>query len=374
MWFSTFILKNVTRRPLRSLLTIAAIAIAIGSVVAFFGISDGFERSFLNLYAQADVDLIVSRGGGQNILGNTLPQELGDKIKTIKGVKYVLPGLDDNISVDNLSGVKVFGLVPETTVFARKKIQEGGRTLKRDDKNKIIIGTVLARNLGKGIGDTVETLESHFEIVGIYESNSVIENGGLIMLLHETQEGLGRKKEVTAFNIVLDDPNDPDEVRRIQRAIEDLAPSIKALPAREHVKAALQLRLAKGMAWLTSAIALIVGFFGVMNTMVMSVNERTREIGILRALGWRVGRVIRMVLLESVLLSILGALAGIVGAILIVGLLTQLPAVNDRIDGNIEPMIFVYGFLIAVGVGFLGGLVPATRAARMLPSQALHYE
>jgi putative ABC transport system permease protein len=111
-----------------------------------------------------------------------------------------------------------------------------------------------------------------------------------------------------------------------------------------------------------------------MNTMVMSVHERTREIGILRAVGWRVRRVIRMVLLEAVFLSLLGAACGTLGAWAILRLLTRVPAVNGVIDGRIEPILIFYGFAIAIGVGLLGGLIPAQRAAKMMPTEALRHE
>jgi putative ABC transport system permease protein len=128
------------------------------------------------------------------------------------------------------------------------------------------------------------------------------------------------------------------------------------------------------MAWLTSSIALFIGFFGMVNTMVMSVNERMHEIGILRALGWRVLRIVRMVILESVFLSTLGALAGIAGAIVLVRLLTRSPAVNGLIEGKVQPGLLGYGLLIAIGLGLLGSVLPAMRAAQMLPTEALRHE
>jgi putative ABC transport system permease protein len=111
-----------------------------------------------------------------------------------------------------------------------------------------------------------------------------------------------------------------------------------------------------------------------MNTMVMSVHERTREIGILRAVGWRKWRVIKMILLESVMLSIFGALAGIIGAVALIKVLAQLPTVNSFVEGTVSPVLMVYGLLLAISVGLIGGAIPALRAARMLPTAALRYE
>jgi putative ABC transport system permease protein len=373
MWFLTFIVKNVLRRPLRSLLTVTAIAIAIGCVVALVGVATGFERAFLQLYEKLGIDLIVVRTGGRQRLNSSLDQAFGDKIKQVPGVAEVLPGLADVVSFEEagLYGVVVQGWIPQTVVFDHLHMTQG-RTLTPDDKRAVLIGEVLARNLGKGVGDGIDLIEKEsFTVVGIFESTNVFENGSMVVPLAELQRVMDRPGQVTGFSIIAE-PN--YDVKAIRRQVEALAKGITAMPTREHVDSLTEIQLAKGMAWLTSAVALVIGAFGMMNTMVMSVHERTREIGILRAVGWRRGRVLRMVLLEAVALSLVGAAVGAVGAIVLVQLLTRVPAVSGLIDGHVSPVLILYGFLIAVGVGLVGGIVPARRAARMLPIAALRYE
>ena len=105
-------------------------------------------------------------------------------------------------------------------------------------------------------------------------------------------------------------------------------------------------------------------------------NERTitREIGILRAMGWRKMRVVRMILAESVLLSILGALVSILGALAVTQLLTRVPPVNGYIRGDVAPFVMLEGVLIAVAVGVIGGAYPAYRGAQLLPTEAIRHE
>lgn len=374
MWFSTFVFKNLIRRPLRSLLTVFAIAIAIGSVVALVGTATGFESAFLKLYQEANVNLIVARRGTAQRLNTTLNESLGEEIRKLPGVREVLPGLAEVISFPEagLVIVGVQGWKPETAVFNHIRVKEG-RNLTRADTRSVLLGTLLASNLDKKIGDTIELIEREpFTVVGIYESNH-FENSMMIVPLTELQRLMDRPQQVTGFSVVLEDPS-ASAVKEAARRIEALAPGISALSPPELVKSMSEIQMAKAMAWLTSAIALVIGCFGMMNTMVMSVHERTREIGILRAVGWRVGRVIRMVLLESVLLSLVGACVGSLGAAAILRLLTQVPAVNGVIDGRIDPLLVVYGFLLALAVGLLGGLIPARRAAGMMPTEALRHE
>src|SRR4051794_22888261 len=114
MWFSTLILRNIFRRPLRSFLTVVAIAIAIGSVVSLVGVARGFERSFVELYEKLDVDmLVIAKGQAKS---GALPEKLGEDIRNLPGVEAVIPGLVDAYSLRDLGvpTVIVNGWVPET--------------------------------------------------------------------------------------------------------------------------------------------------------------------------------------------------------------------------------------------------------------------
>jgi len=379
MWFTTFIVKNLSRRPLRSLLTVFAIAIAIGAVVALVGIANGFEDTFLSLYRNADVGMLVVREGARQRT-STLDESLGAEIKKIPGVKEVYPGLVDVVSFPDqgLYSVAVNGWEPESAVFNHLTLVTG-RFLRKDDAKCAMLGTVLASNLDKKVGDKIEIVEKEFyTVVGIYESSKVIENGSLIISLKNLQDMMQAQGKVTGFSLVLENSKDKAAVEEIARQVKEIGEKkgsrVKAMPTAEFIKSLTEIRLAKSMAWITSSIALLIGFFGIMNTMVMSVNERTREIGILRAVGWKVGRIIRMILVESVLLSLVGAVFGVIGAVLVVHLLTRVPTVNGLIEGRIEPDLMAEGICIALVIGVLSSIVPAIRSSQMLPTEALRHE
>src|SRR5687767_14430345 len=101
MRFLTFVLKNVARRPLRSGLTVFAVAIAVGAVVALVGVSTQFERTFLRLYESAGIDLVVVRAGLRQRLTSTLDQQLQSRIQAIPGVKAAIPALIDVVSFED---------------------------------------------------------------------------------------------------------------------------------------------------------------------------------------------------------------------------------------------------------------------------------
>jgi putative ABC transport system permease protein len=373
MWFSTLILRNIFRRPLRSFLTVVAIAIAIGSVVSLVGVARGFERSFVELYEKLDVDMLVIAKGQAK--AGALPETLGESIRKLPGVQDVIPGLVDAYSLRELGvpTVIVNGWVPDTLAFKHLNMLHGD-TLHKGDTKKVLLGTVLSNNIGKGVGDKFELISNEeFEVVGIFESFSVFDNGSIIMPLEELQRIQDKEGKVTGYSIIFT-PEGKKRMKEIRKEIETLMPNIQALPIREHLDNLPELQIAKAMAWLTSAIALVIGLFGMMNTMVMSVHERTREIGILRAVGWRPRRVLGMVLFEAVVLSQLGAVAGVLGSVAILAVLTRFPLVNGIIEGKLNVTLAAYGFVIAAAVGLVGGILPARRAASLMPTAALRQE
>ena len=382
MRFHEFILKNVLQRKARSILTTLGVAIAVTAVVALVGIADGFERSFRDLYERRGIDLMVVRAGASERLSSSIPQRVGEQIRQLPGVRMVTPGLVDVVSFEdaNLTRVPLQGWAVDSTLFDELQMQ-GGRRLESGDDKGVMLGMVLAKNLGKKTGDVVEIAGREFTIIGVFECFNVYLNGSAVMLIPALQTLMDRPGQVTGFEVVLDNTADKKElIERVRRQINSLVSSngepwgVEAIPTDDYVKSTSQIQMAKAMAWMTSAIALIIGAVGVLNTMIMSVLERTREIGILRAIGWRKIRVVRLVLYESVLLSLVGAAVGIGAAVVLTHALTWWPVVNGLVRGDVAPAVVIQGFLIALAVGLIGGAYPAYRGAHLLPTEALRHE
>jgi putative ABC transport system permease protein len=116
----------------------------------------------------------------------------------------------------------------------------------------------------------------------------------------------------------------------------------------------------------------LVGVLGVMNTMLMTVFERTQEICVLLAVGWRRRRIVRMVLLESALLGFLGGVGGVLIGVVGVRLLEHTPAIRGLLEPDLNARLLATSVAIAVVVGIFSGLYPAWRSSRLTPSQALH--
>ena len=120
------------------------------------------------------------------------------------------------------------------------------------------------------------------------------------------------------------------------------------------------------------ALAIIIGGLGVINTMMMTVFERTREIGVLKSVGWSKKRILSMIMGESIVLTIISGIIGSILGVLAVFILFKLNGDNMTLIFNIN--IFIKAFLVALSVGIIGGLYPAIKASRLSPTEALRYE
>jgi putative ABC transport system permease protein len=247
-----------------------------------------------------------------------------------------------------------------------------GRKLEEGDHGKVMLGRELAANLGKKVGDKVPIYGKPYEVVGVYESGAIFENGAVVMPLLEMQEGNNTKGEITGFTIQVNKPIDEAGLERIRKEIEALPfGKIVAKAPGDFVRSIDEIRVARAVAWITSAIALFIGAIGMLNTMVMSVFERTREIGTLRAIGWKKSRIARMIISESLLLSIGGAVVGSLAGIALTKFLSTLPNAAGFMTGDVPPPVIAQGFVVAILVGLVGAVYPALWSANLLPTEAL---
>jgi putative ABC transport system permease protein len=378
MHFHTFILRNVLRRRVRSSLTVVGLAVAVGAVVALVGISNSSIQSFLDIYHNLKIAIIVQQRGAKQRLTSTLSEKLGDEIAKIPGVKQVNTGLVDYTSLEELgiNALIVQGWVPDSPAMLSLNVQPGGKHLTAAHTKGVLLGEDLAHALEKKVGDKLPLFDDgEYTVVGIVKSSIPYESSSMWVALRDLQRFMAREGQVTGYSIVVDNPDDPAEVERIRAEIAALGPNIEAKTAADSVTSTTEIRFIRATAWITSALAIIIGAVGILNTMIMSVAERTREIGILRAIGWRKRRIVRMIMVESLLLSLCGGTLGTAVAVTVTPMLGKHPAVAGLINANItNPSVIGFGIGMALVVGLLGALYPAYRGAQLTPTEALRHE
>jgi putative ABC transport system permease protein len=384
MHFFSFILRNLTRRPTRSLLTVLGLAVAVATMIALLAIATNIINSVESSFERRGVDLVVTEAGKSSGLNSNFSQYFVDETKKIPGVKEVAWAVVSMIDVTRSSNssepIMIQGWSYDNFAYGDLDILSG-RRLEPGDRQKVLLGETLANNLNKKIGDKVVFRGAdEYEIVGIFKTKVVFEDGMAIVTLRDGQRLTGLK--VTGFSVRVDKPK-PDseaEVEAVRQKIlalrdpEDPNLRLDVKTPKEYTDTISQIRMMRAVSWLVSTIASIIGVIGLLNTMAMSVLERTQEIGILRAVGWPPRRVIRMVLGEASLLSLTSAAVGTAAAALGVYLLTFSPKVNGFVESGIPLAVIAEGVGLTLLIGLIGGLYPAFRASRLLPTEALRHD
>jgi ABC-type lipoprotein release transport system permease subunit len=237
--------------------------------------------------------------------------------------------------------------------------------------HQLIIGRFMADSLNKKVGDTIDLSGKRFRIVGIYETGIGWEEMGGVATLRDAQAFTGKPRKSTMYAVKLKDPSTAEAmVSRINQEF----PEVHATLAGDFLEQMPDMQNSDAMLSGISFLAILVGGVGVLNTMLMSVFERTREIGVLRALGWRRRRVLGMIMREALLLGLMGGFAGIGISMVLVYLIQQAPMVGDMFAASWNLEIFTRAILVALLLGLVGGLYPAYRATKLQPVEALRYE
>ncbi len=371
MTFFTVVTRGLMRRPVRTGLTIVGIAIGIAAVVALVGISRGFETSWRAGMKSRGTDIVVSNMG-KGITPKPFSATALDRVAPLPHVAEACALLVDFVSVEKADMMIVSAR--EWGGFAWKNLKiVSGRLPKDAAERAVVLGTTAAEVLGKKVGDTLELETGELAVVGIVDGGAVVENGSVILSLALFQELTGNQGKISVIDVRVTPGTSKEEMTRLCERITGLVPEARAVIAGEHIRDSQAYRMINAMSWGTSLLAVLVGVLGVMNTMLMTIFERTQEICVLLAIGWKRGRIVRMVLWESALLGFLGGVGGALIGVVGVKLLVTMPAIRGLLEPEVNPQLLGMAVAIAVVVGVLSGIYPAWRSSRFTPSHALHY-
>ena len=369
MSFLKFILKNPFRRKTSAILAIVGIAIGIIVIVALGGITDGLVNTFEDTIHAGGADFTISgKETGDSAYGtNTIDADWTDKIANVSGVEEAYPIYVVLTSVGDDYMNTLIGIDPKGTTLADISMKEG--RIFKDGEAEAILGEIYADDNNYTVGDNITINGEEFEIVGIYETGDQSMAGAVFTSITKVGELMDDENSISNIYVKVDKGANAEEVAdRIDEKYGDDIATITSVMEMEQM--ADMLNILKASSWAISLLAIIVGGLGIINTMLMSVFERTREIGVLKAVGWSDKRILLMIIGESLVITIVSAIIGSLIGYLACTLLAPVMG----IDPLFTPKIFVQAFTIAIVVGIIGGLFPAIKAVKLPPTEALRYE
>ncbi len=364
-------LRSLWSRRGRTAMTVTGVSIGLMAVVALSGMADGMGREITKMFGAGEVDLMVRQAGSSDLAYSAIDERVGKQIAAMSGVASVSGMVVSAVMMDNSDVPFLFILAydPQEPYYQRHyKIIEGRGLL---GSRELILGRPAADVLKVRVGDTVRLGEMGFRLVGLFETGISWEESSAVISIRDGQAILGKPRQVSLYGVKV---KNASQIETVRAQIRASIPEVNAALSSETNEIMPEMQNTYAMVWAISGLAIIVGGIGMMNTMIMSVFERTREIGTLRALGWRRRRVLAMVLKESLALSLIGVVIGVVSAWLLGLAMQQIPMWGGWLAVIISPGLLAQALIIAVTLGAVGGLYPAWRAANLSPVEALRYE
>lgn len=373
MYFIAIPFRNLVNRPVRSILTLLGIAVAIGSLIALVGMSNGLEVAWMNGISERGTHLVAVKKGAVEILTASLDENMTSEITSVKGVQSVAGELIDLIQLDSGDSILLIGWGEKGVLWNTLQLSAGA-IHNPDNSNEVVIGQSVAESLEIKPGETVRIQNQEFRVSGIFKQKGVMSNNSIIMPLKSMQDLLNRHGKVTQFNLRIEDKDDPQSVQALKTVLHERFAGLSFLETSEMAENNEVLKLLRAIVWGISIIALVMALVIILNTLLMSVTERTREIGTFMAVGWSEWRITGMFMMEGLLLSCSGCIIGTVAGIYGLHRLAEHPRLQGFIELDIALSLLLQIFTAAVLLGLLGSLIPAWRAMKLNTVEALRYE
>lgn len=394
-------MRNISRRRLRSWLTMIGIFIGIAAVVALISLGQGLQKYINDEFAKIGRDKIIIQPKGGFGPGTSKIKLTDEDVRTVKNVVGIADAggvYYKPIQIEFNDQVKYFFGIGVPTDESRKLFDEfftydveQGRSIKKGDKYKVVLGhyfidqNIFDKNVK--VGDKVKINGVEFQVVGFYEiignpsdDTQVYMPVDTLLELYQADE-----KEYGAIFAKISLGTDPlNVVDRIERALRR-SRNLKEGNEDFDIQTAEQLmqsfntllNIVQGVLVGIALISLIVGGIGIMNTMYTAVLERTKEIGILKAVGARNSDIMLLFLIESGVLGLAGGAIGIMlgmGFSKLVEVIATAVLQTKLLQAYFPWYLIVGSLMFSFLVGTISGILPAYQASKQEPVESLRYE
>jgi len=370
MIFLRLILTNLSRHRVRTLISVAGIAFSVAAMLTVVTILQGAVAMFSGLLS-TDSQMIVFERNVSDLFFSSVPDAAVKQIRSWSMVQQASPLLFGVVSSPDHPIITCFGITPEDARLRDATWISGDKSVLAGDPNGVVLGQRAADFLHAASGNRVEIGNGSFLVVGVVKLHNGFEDGGVFMPLAKAQEFFHKTGDSSVITIKLRNRND---AAAFKRAVSEHYPNLIALEDQEFDHSYTQFRILKATAWAVGGCGLILGGLGVANTMIMSVFTRIREIAILRVTGFSNGQIAAIIFGESGVVSIMGAVSGLMVGVVAVLALKAVPALHGYVDSRLQPLVMIAVVLLACFTGLAGALYPAFYATRVRAVEALRFE
>ena len=384
--------QSIRERKLRSVLTVTGIVIGIAAIVSMVSIGDGTNKYIQEQFEQLGANnIIISSISFQAapLGGESLTESDLGLVKSVRGVEKAIPMLYTTTPVtykDVTLTTMIIALNSDEAMDLFEGSQfdiESGRWIRSGDKYVVTLGKLAAEeNFGREINvrDKVMIKDKEFEVIGVMkEIGNSQDDSQMYMTIEALRELVGTTDEIDAiYARALDTSNVEDVADRIQQKLDNkygedtfTVMSTSTLAGQvTSIMSAVSIALG-GIA----GIALLVAGIGISNTMYMTILERTKEIGIMKAIGAAGPDILKIFLTEAAIIGLIGGIVGVMlgtGISRVLGYVLESQGLPLKTVVTADLAMFAAGFSLVVGVA--SGFLPARKAAMLDPIQALRYE
>lgn len=393
--------KNLRTRQLRSWLTILGIVIGVFLIMSLLSLSQGLKNTVLQQLKAVGTDIVMIMPGNISDIMTTmmggveLSEEDLNIIKKTEGVEVVIPNAYKGELIKYQGESKtaiVYGMDIRNALNIYKEdmgmeIAEGRWPVA--GKREAVVGSLVPTDIFRDLKiNTMITIKGRqFEIVGILKSLGSKQDDSMVAIDIDIFRSItGEKKGAPQAVAKIASGYSPDEVaKRIKANLEENAKKRKGEEGNSFSVLTSEamgsivgniMGILQAVIFAFGSIAVLVGGIGIMNTMYTSVRERTKEIGILKAVGAKNQTIVLIFLIESGIIGLIGGLGGMIPGLGLAKLIQLVGQVHPvfYIEASITPGIILFGLLFSFGVGCLSGFFPARSAAKLKPVDALRYE
>ncbi len=379
-------IKSIKGNRFRSFLTMLGIIIGVATVIVLVSLINGFSAQMTDSFSSMGTELINVSITGRSADNQVEPDEMMGLLDSSDNLAYCSPQVSTSVTAkysdENLT-TSVIGVNEQYTDIESYFLYEGRMLQYGDTENRLkvaVIGSYIAEELFGGkspIGKSIKLNAESYEVVGVLDEKADSSEGSdddLILIPYSSASRLTRNSTVSNYLFTAVDSNS------VEAAITDIETYLNTIfTSEDYYRISSAAESLEQVNSLTStltlvlvgvaSISLLVGGIGIMNIMLVSVSERTKEIGIRKSLGGRYRDILAQFVIEAGLTSAFGGVLGILLGIGCAYLASGLLSMNIKLSVT----AILISFSVSVGIGVLFGYSPAKKAARLSPIEALRY-